>query len=436
MATFLGMRGNGDWVTDQRPKSWRETILYLYPNGKAPLTAILSKMGNESVDDPQFHWWTESYQNQGGDITGVYDSASLSSATTSALSAGDVVYVQMAAATVGHFRVGHQAVLRNEDDYSEDTNVKIVQVVENGASSYVAVKALQAMTVNPNSDFDRILIIGNVNAEGAAMPDAISYDPVKWYNYTQIFRTPLSITRTAQKTKLRTGNAYQKMKMQALEYHSIEMEKAFLFGYPSEGTGTNGKPERTTMGLINAIRGIAHSTYGGYPATYTDYNGVTSDFPTAHSGSTWLEKGEEWIDTQLEQIFRYGDTEKLAFCGNQALMGIQRLIKTYGQFQFNPKTAAYGLKVMEWVTAFGTINIMTHPLFNLESSLRNSAVIFEPRNLNYRYIDDTTFYEEGEKQNTGTGRIDGKSEEYLTEAGLEFHHPIGWGFLTGWNTDG
>jgi hypothetical protein len=117
-------------------------------------------------------------------------------------------------------------------------------------------------------------------------------------------------------------------------------------------------------------------------------------------------------------------------------MGLQKLIKTYGSYQISVKDAAYGLKVQQWVTPFGTVNFMTHPLFNMESSLRNSAVLFEPRNLNYRYIDDTTFYPEGEKQNTGSGRIDGKSEEYLTEAGLEFHHPIGWGFLTGWNTDG
>lgn len=51
--SFMGMRGTGDWVTDQRPKSWRETILYLYPNGTAPLTAIMSKMGSERVEDPQ-----------------------------------------------------------------------------------------------------------------------------------------------------------------------------------------------------------------------------------------------------------------------------------------------------------------------------------------------------------------------------------------------
>ena len=33
---FLGMRGTGDWVDDQRPMNWRENILYLYPNGMTP----------------------------------------------------------------------------------------------------------------------------------------------------------------------------------------------------------------------------------------------------------------------------------------------------------------------------------------------------------------------------------------------------------------
>jgi hypothetical protein len=50
---FLGMRGDGDWATDERPKNWREGILRLYPNGMAPLTAILSKMGEQRVDDPE-----------------------------------------------------------------------------------------------------------------------------------------------------------------------------------------------------------------------------------------------------------------------------------------------------------------------------------------------------------------------------------------------
>jgi hypothetical protein len=62
---FLGMRGNDDWVTDQRPKNWREMILFLYPNGSAPLTAVLAKSAESSVDDPEFNWWTKTLGSYG-----------------------------------------------------------------------------------------------------------------------------------------------------------------------------------------------------------------------------------------------------------------------------------------------------------------------------------------------------------------------------------
>ena len=58
MSAILGMKGTGDWATDQRPKSWRQQIIYLYPNGSAPLTAMMSKMKSLKVTDPEFNWWT------------------------------------------------------------------------------------------------------------------------------------------------------------------------------------------------------------------------------------------------------------------------------------------------------------------------------------------------------------------------------------------
>jgi len=433
MTTFLGMRGTGDWQTDQRPKNWRETILYLYPNGSAPLTAILSKMMSEKTDDPQFYWWTKMLDNQGGELSGVYGDAGLSSDPGSTIAAGKVLYVKVKEDVASHFRAGHQALLRASSDNSEDCNGKVLDVVKNGDNSYIVFKALQASSGDPQADFNRILVIGNINPEGAPTPDAITYDPVKWFNYTQIFRTPLSITRTARQTRLRTGDQYKQAKAEALEIHSIEMEKAFLFGYPSEQIGSNGKPERTTMGLINAIRGVA--SFDGYPGD--GYAGVVSDFPSTHSGVTWLDGGEDWIDEQLERIFRYGDTEKLGLCGNGVLLGIQRLVKNKGNFDFKPTTEAYGIRVTRWYTVFGTVNLVSHPLFNLEPSLRNTCVIFEPRNLRYRYIQDTTFYPADQKRMSANGgRIDGTVEEFLTEAGLEFHNPIGFGLLTGFNIDG
>jgi hypothetical protein len=423
MAGFLGMRGTGDWATDERPYNWRQGILRLYPNGSAPLTAILSKMGEQSVDDAQFHWWTKSLAAQAGAVTNIYTEATLTTAYVSGGTSGQTLYVNVAEAVADEFRVGHVALLRYSSDPTVDCIGKVTDVVKNGASSYMSVKLLEADDNSSSydlSDCDRILIVGNVNSEGAGRPDAIAYDPTKWYNYTQIFRTPLDITRTAKKTRLRTADAYKEAKREALELHSIEMEKAFLWGIRSENTGANGKPERTTFGLIPAIRDGASGNIFDYISD-SDY-----------SGQTWVQGGEDWLDAKLEQVFRYGSQEKLAFAGSGALLGINRLAKTYGQINLQPKTKAYGIKVVEWITPFGVIYLKTHPLFSYETTDRNSMVVFEPAMLKYKYIDDTKFI--GQKGDMTPTGVDGTEEEYLTEAGLEYHHPSKFGYFTGLNS--
>ncbi len=422
---FLGMRGNGDWVTDQRPKNWREKILQLYPNGDAPLTAILSMMKNESVDDPEFNWWTKSLAGQAATVVSVWKLATLATTeyTTGGV-AGDTLYCNIGTeAACKEFRTGHQVLLRNTDNFADDTNAKVTSVVLNGASSYIAVKLLEAdPTTTGIADCDRILIIGSINPEGGTMPQAVAYDPTKHYNYTQIFRTPLSITRTARKTKLRTGDQYREAKREALELHSVEMEKAFLWGIRTEGTGDNGKPERTTAGLCRTV---------------IDNSGNVSDFTTDtdFTDTSWLSSGEEWLDVQLETIFRYGSQDRMAFAGSGVVLAINKLVKEYGNFDFTSATMDYGIQVKSWVTPFGTIHIKIHPLFSYEVTNRNCMVIFDPADLRYRYIDDTTFYADPDKQNTGRNRIDGTDEEYLTECGLEFHHYAKTGFLSGFGSD-
>jgi len=428
MSAFLGMRGTGDWVTDQRPKNWRETILYLYPNGSAPLTAILSKMKEEKVDDPEFNWWTKTLPSQGGAIvaTEIYTDATMATKLAAAATIGQILYVKVAEAVADEFRAGHQVLLRDTSDYTVDVVAKVMAVHKNGASSCITVKLLEAddnSTTHDLRDADRILIIGNINPEGGSMPDAVSYDVEKIYNKTQILRTPLSITRTARLTRLRTGDAYREMKREALELHSIEMEKAFMWSIMTENIGANGKPERTMNGMVPVIK-----TYAA--ANCDDYS-----LNAAYSGQTWLQGGEEWFDTILEQMFRYGRGEKLVFAGSGALLGINRLAKSSGQIQLTPQTTSYGLKIVEWMLPMGTIYIKTHPLFSYEVTNRNSMVIFEPEDISFRYITDTTFFAEGEKQNTGYTRRDGTDEEYLTECSLEYHFPNGWGFLNGVGLD-
>src|SRR5689334_10114845 len=59
MSAIAGLRGTGDWGTDERPKNFREGILRFNPNGTAPILALTSKAGKRTVDDPEFAWWCE-----------------------------------------------------------------------------------------------------------------------------------------------------------------------------------------------------------------------------------------------------------------------------------------------------------------------------------------------------------------------------------------
>jgi hypothetical protein len=380
-------------------------------------------MGEEKVDDPQFHWWTKLLSTQGGAVTTVYTNAGLSVAYVSGGVAGDTLYLKMAEAVSDHFREAHQVLMRDADHLDVDVNGKVTSVVKAGASSYLAVKLLEADDNGATTDLsncDTVLVAGSVNPEGGPIPDAISYEATKWYNYTQIFRDSLEITRTARLTRLRTEDAYKEAKREALEYHAISMERAFIHGIRSENTGANGHPERTTMGLIPAIR-------DGAPGNVSDYT-----LDTAYSGDTWLESGEEWFDGMLEIISRHGSMEKFGVIGSGALLGINRLAKSGGQIQLNPMTTSYGLKVMEWITPSMTLYLKTHPLFSFEASTRNSLLIYEPSEVRYKYITDTTFYGSDQtKVGSGHERIDGTKEEWLTECGLEYHHPNKFGFLSG-----
>ncbi|KKL03954.1 hypothetical protein LCGC14_2620940, partial [marine sediment metagenome] len=180
MAAFLGMRGTGDWTdSDMRPKNWRQGVLWQYPNGDAPLTAMLSMMSEKKVDDAQYYWWTQGIPAQGGTVATLNDTTALADDFTTGAVAGQTIYAKVALAVAKHFRPGHQAMLRDASDYGVDTRGLVTAVVHNGASSYVAVKLIEDENTGTGTnltDCDNILVTGSMNAEGAAMPSAIAYD--------------------------------------------------------------------------------------------------------------------------------------------------------------------------------------------------------------------------------------------------------------------
>ncbi len=442
MSAFLGMRGTGDWSDNARPQSWNETMFKLFPNGEVTLTGILGMVGRGpgQLTDIRHNWKTRTLSTQAGAVTGVYIDAGLTTSYVYATHqatvgiAGGVVYAKCALATAKEFREGHQVLLRDSDRPDVDVTAKCVEVVHNGANSYVACRLLEADDNDPSastynlSTVDRILVIGSINSQGGTIPQAISYDPTDVYNLTQIFRTPLEITRTAMRTKIRSRDAYLDEKENALLYHGIEREKALIWGIRTEGTGANGKPENTMMGIIQFIK------------TYASANVDNFRLSTAYSGKTWLEAGEEWFDSMMKAIFSTGSGdlggEAFALIGAGAALGIKRMVQKATLYTISSETKDYGLKVTTLHSPFGDLYYKIHPLFSWETTNDYSMLIIPPKNIKRMVIDDTDFYEDPRKKKMSTGdRVDGLKEEFLTEETYEYNLVGPWGYLNGVGQD-
>lgn len=428
---FLGLRDVTDYISESRPEDWRTQILYLYPNGRAPLTALTSMMSMERTMDPHFHWFLQSFPEQAGTISAVWQSTSLNTNKTSSQNKDSTFAIEVAQSVQEQFRAGMTVVMTKEDDYRYNTTAEVISKGVSGGNYYLEVELTENedATYYIGNSVSNLWVeqIGSAHEEGASMPESISYDERENDNYTQIFRTPLKITRTAQQTRYRsTGDAaqrYQEEKAQVLDRHAVEMEQALLWGEKDVDT-SGAEPKRFTRGIIKAI------LEEGPAANVDDFK-----FNSSYSGDTWLQGGKEWINKRLEILFREGDPEKLALCGNGALLGLNRLAETYGDYQIDETQTDFGMSLRRWITPFGTIMLKTHPLMSRSSARRNQMAIIEPRRLRIRHVQDTIYKTDPSQDQTTNDSRDRKEEEYLTELGLEYGHLETMGFLGGVGQD-
>lgn len=389
-----GLRTSGNFATSERPLNWREGILLRYPNGSAPLTALTAAMKSRSVDDAEFNWWEKAVQTRqltlGANLTTAGTEITVASGALSVKN-GDVLRVN---------NTGE--LLRIAADPTSDTKLTVQR-------AYTGVVAATAVTYNGTGVNPTLAVIGSSYEEGSSAPTGVNFDPTKVYNYTQIFRNTLEATRTALKTRLRTKDQAKEAKRECLELHSIDMERAFWFGERFEGT-KNGKPIRTTRGLLNWI---------------DSGNIVTADTTTG-----W-DMGD--LETYMEQAFRYGSSEKMCFTGNIGMLTIQQIIrKAKGiSWQLMSGDKEFGMNVSRLICPFGTLVLKTHPLFNQMPGgttgtgayygVNSWLWILDMAELQYVYLKDSDTKYEPKLQDNG---VDGLKSGYISECGLEVHHSL------------
>lgn len=390
-----GLRGTGDWATDERPKNFREMILWRNPNGMAPLTALLSKMKSESTDDPEFAWYEEELNALRLTVsyTTGYSTTDTSIAVTSNVTdatdvvAGDIFLVEKALTSA--------------------YNHEIVIATANGASGSITVsRGAQGTTAAALANNTALTRIGNAFAEGTGAPSSSTRNPTKMYNLCQIFKTTYQLTNTAKKTKTRTGDPVKNDKKRKMFDHSTLMEMAFLFGKRFETTGANGKPLRFTGGLLWFLSQYAPSMITAFTTTPT----------------------ETTFTDAVYKVFDYNSgagSERIVFSGNGFLNSLNKLAASQSRTRvnFDKVVDLYGMKLQRWILPQGELYVKSHPLFNLHARFTNDAVIIDPSSIKYRHMRDTAF-----KDNIQANDEDSEKGQWLTEAGLELEHAktMGW----------
>lgn len=356
MSGIAGLRGTGNWGADERPKNFRDNVLRFNPNGTAPIFALSSRAGKRSTDDPEFSWWAEgnamvrlqvSAAKGSTDTLIEVDSADPTTATLGAnygtathLKPGDILLVEPVSDAASF-----TAELLEVDNVLSDTQF----TVRRGAGGTSAASIANDVWLT---------LIGSAYAEGTGAPRATARNPLKFKNYTQIFKDTYELTGTADKTRTRTGPAWSEDKKKKMWDHSQKIEFSILFGRSAETVGDNGKPKRFMGGLREFIPAANTTVFGAAvtPNSFADAIAPIFDFDTGA-----------------------GDT-RVAFAGAQAVMELGKVFNAATNVRFNQndnQVKLWGIGFDEMRLPMGKILIKIHPLLSRHPLYRKSMFVID-----------------------------------------------------------
>lgn len=392
---IAGLRGTGDWGTDERPKNFREMILWLNANGDAPITALMSKMPKATTDDPEFAWWEETL-----DIVRLQlnDATNLTTAETT------VTVDNGNGATAEDLKPG-DLLLFEEGAETDTYDYEIVRVASiTSATVFEVIRAQAGTTAGTLTDDAFMTLIGSSYEEGTVAADATTRNPTKHLNYTQIFKDTYEITGTADATHTRTGDTLKNDKKRKAFDHARGMEEAWLFGSAAEITGANGKPQRFCGGIMHRLANMTPSRVVVRGAAYTSLTGLLDDiydvFDYTGDGST-------------------GGDQRIGFLGNGAMNILNKLSLTDGTVNFGEIVKVFGMNFTRFVMPQGELFVKTHPLLNRHPRYQNTMFVIDPPGIRYRPLRGRDTKTENNIQTPGQ---DSKKGQWVTEAGIEVNH--------------
>lgn len=356
--------------TDNNPRDMDTPVHDLEPNA-APFLTLLNKLKKKPATNPKIEW---------------LEDEQLPRVTT--LSASAASNATDLAVTADYFRAGDVVRITNGG-----WAFLVTATGANSISGFKVGGTAQASASNTNE----LYIVSSANAEGASLREIKYTQLVTASNYCQIVRNPFGVTGTEDATTHYGGDERKRLQNEFGQKQARDIENTLFFG-ARDLTATN---QRMCGGLKEFIS-----------------TNVTND-----SGGT---TEAEW-QTFLKTGFRYGSSEKTAFCSPGAMAALEGYarsnIRTNGS---GDHANTYGIQMSQYVSGQGIVNLIMHRDWNDSAIYGGYIFLVDLDAVSYRPLRDTKL-----RMNVHAPDYDGFKDEYITEFSLEVQHQRKHALLTG-----
>jgi len=398
-----GIFTTNDFITDEAKKSYAGMLTRLMPNGTAPLFVLTSMLASATALQVEHGFFTKTMVFPAFTITAnVADTDTvITVASTANLLPGQIHRLED----------GGENVIINSVDSA--TQITVTRSIGSVAAAAILIA----------SDNVEAYQVGNAYEESSLRPQALSINPVRVTNLTQIFRNTWAISGSAQATQVIVGDTnVAENRQDCAAFHAADIEKALFFGQKSQGF-RNGQPFRTMDGLINIVSNLAY-----YPPSFS----VPNVFP---AGST-TDYSE--LEDMLDPVFNQATDPKIAnervlFVGGTTRKVINHIGRLSGEYQIVDGQTSFGLQFSTFKISRGTFRMIEHPLFNTNPDWASMAVAVDLSTFHLAYLGDR---KTSNKEFNMTGQavdngIDAVGGSLLTEMTVEVRNPPANAVITG-----
>lgn len=371
MPDITGAAGTGNIAASLLLPDTARTVLELEPS-VTPLTVLTMAMRTNATHNPEFSWHEDKLEPR-------FDTTTQSRLIT------DLTIT-----------------VTNISYYAQHDLVKVPRT---GEVMYIAgvTAATSTITVERGigggaaaiNNAEELLIIGSARPEGDMAKPARSSNPVKILNYTEIVSRSYHSTKTARATNTWTSPSdWTRRKAHASMEWKKDRELISWFGRPSI-VNTGAHPRRTSGGVTYFV-----------VTNRTDMGGLMteSEFFGSFSGA-----------------FRYGNQgTKTMFASRLVVDVVNGYPRGKIQVVNADKDTHYGLNVVRFISPHGTVNIVTHNLFE-GATYGGQYHILDMSQIERRVLkndeEDRELRDYDDIQQKGE---DARKGEWLEESGLQF----------------